>query len=607
MPLQGVAAAPLGGGHIHYHWPIALEDRLLRRAHSMPAGDLAPIMREDQEVRQLLQPLRQAPAAAVDPRLGELDERRACRRPQRQTRQRLDGLPLEDLARLLREHGLPRLGSPEDRRTAERALPLPEWSAAEGGPLRVPRVDGFLERCTWSELVNTLQDTARRHLQVLRGLGEETPEALREVRAWEYFESVCDSLFRARLRGSGAAAVPETDSSSWPGDIGNNSLVAWRVGSLCAELGLLAHWEEVLRRLGRGSTLFLTALPVPHLSDELQVVTRLVPSYTVMSAVVQTSANLEVPLWGCDVLYVAGEHGRGLPGLRFAHVPRMPLAVLNICRSEALGRRLLSSGVQHVVCWPAEVHDHEATEFGIALVRRLFEDNIAEAFSKAVAGVCLAERAPRLLVQPSQIPQSLGAGTRGVVLAAKYQSNSGPLKYAGKTAQVLFHTAANGWVRVNVGGSIISWRMGHWHHSGGPAVQARRAPVLAQTHVRAPVVLVQDGRRPRLRRGFAYESLDDIFAGGGGLASGGGAPHLVPVAASRVCTGFSVPAGSKLRRALHFEAAEEGEMHRGRGVVLVTAQPKPPRRRWRGLVIVQPKPRRPRWIKGLFSREVLTA
>ena len=55
----------------------------------------------------------------------------------------------------------------------------------------------------------------------------------------------------------------------------------------------------------------------------------------------------------------------------------MPLAVFNICRSEALGRRLLREGVQHVVCWPAEVYDREAMEFGIALVRCLLEDNIA--------------------------------------------------------------------------------------------------------------------------------------------------------------------------------------------------------------------------------------
>jgi len=578
----------------------------------VPAGDIAPVMREDQEVQQLLRWARRQPQA-YRPGGAEREERSACRRPQRHTRQRIHGLALEDLSRLARELGLRRLGCPEDRHMAGRALPLPE-GLAEGGPLQVPGLH-FLERLTWSELVNILQDTARQRLRDLRDLGDESLEGRRELQAWEYFESVCESLFQARLRGSGASSMPELGPSSWSGGPCSKSLASWRVGRLCAENGLLVCWEEVLRRLGRGATLFLTALPVPLLSEELQMVSQLVPCCTVMSAVVHSSASLEVPLLGCDVLYVAGEHGRGLPGLRFAHIPRMILAVLNMCRSEALARRLLSSGVQHVVCWPADVHDQEATEFGLAFVHCLFEHDIAEAFAKAVSGVCLAERAPRLLVQPCQIPPAMGAGTAGVVLACHGQGASGPVKYAGQTAQVFFHTAANGWVRVSVSGNVISWRMGHWHLSGGQGeghddsaltgaqVQSKSEAKKCFMRPVPSVILIREDR-PRLRRGLARESLDEIIQAVCEQASGVRAPAQ-PALAAHVCTEFSGPARLTLRGALHLEAMEEGGLHSGKGVVLIAEQPKPHRKKWRrGLVRVQPKPRRPRWIKGL-GREAL--
>ena len=48
------------------------------------------------------------------------------------------------------------------------------------------------------------------------------------------------------------------------------------------------------------------------------------------------------------------EHRRDMSNLR--------LAILNMCRSEKIAKRLITYGVGHVVCWPADVHDDEAGE-----------------------------------------------------------------------------------------------------------------------------------------------------------------------------------------------------------------------------------------------------
>jgi len=462
MPLQE------SGGFVHYHWPVSLQVRITRRARSAPAGPALESARGEREAtRRMLHGRRCADAhcggCAVLRPWDEREERAACRRPQRNSREALDRLGLPELSLIAREYGLRRLRCQEDLQAADGALPLVGRPAAPGW---ASRVHGFLDRLTWTELINTLQETARRRLHRLRDLRDHSPAGLRELTSWEYFECVCGVLFESRLRGRGPPGSCDAEG---------NSVMAWRMRRLCTEQGLLSCWEEVLRRLGCGWLLFCTALPMPHLSDELRRVTQMVPHYRVLPGTRADKAVLERSLYGCDVLYVAGGHGREPRGLRLCNVRGLPLAILNMCRTELLARHLLHRGVRYVAYWPAEVHDREAVEFGVEFVRSLFRHSIQEAFSRATACVCRAERPPKLLAWQLQVPRPLIPADAGlVVLERRGHYASGAADFAGKIAQVLSHTALNGWVRVCVGAEVISWRVGHWRVPRGGS---RKLPV----------------------------------------------------------------------------------------------------------------------------------
>jgi len=194
---------------------------------------------------------------------------------------------------------------------------------------------------------------------------------------------------------------------------------------------------------------------------------------------------------------------------------------------------LLSKGVRHVVCWPSEVHDFEAASFGIRLTTLLLERNIAEAFGRAAEGVGHSERAPKLLVQ-SVAPQAVRRlaslwvvlerrGKTETKTETKIRQHRSCTSILGKEAKVLPHTAVNGWVRVEVGGRAVAWRVGHWRLRG-PAdteqeVKIRSVSGLPPAGKQKAVPREASGKplevlppspptRPSLKRSLALDSLE---------------------------------------------------------------------------------------------------
>jgi len=209
---------------------------------------------------------------------------------------------------------------------------------------------------------------------------------------------------------------------------------------------------------------------VPLLCDELKKVGQLVSRCHFASANARKS-ELNRLLQNCDVLYVGGKHDQSLTRLKQLDVLDVTLAILNVCCSEKLARHLISKGVRAVTYWPTFVHDAEAVNFGIAFVRHLFGNRIEEAFHKAKQSVAVSERAPRLLSSRQQVPEQLRAvdvilelhHPAQVPLKSDSKQRRCKLAHVGKRARILPHTVMNGWVKVQMGDEVTSWRVGHWH------------------------------------------------------------------------------------------------------------------------------------------------
>lgn len=223
-------------------------------------------------------------------------------------------------------------------------------------------------------------------------------------------------------------------------------------------------WDEVMRRLGCGDMLFVTARPAPMLDEEIKHIQEIV-GHCHVASVYTEKYDLERLLFCCDVLYVGGMHDQALSCIEKLGTLKLSLAILNVCRSEKLAKHLLSQGVGLVSYWPAAVHDAEAVAFGISFVQNLFRLNIAEAFAEAVRKLPVSERAPRLLSRTGRDKQRHHFPVGDVILESR-GSNSGKPSYAEHVAQILRHTAFKGWVKVHVAGEVINWRVGHWRMAG---------------------------------------------------------------------------------------------------------------------------------------------
>jgi len=412
---------------------------------------------------------------------------------------------------------LPLLAVAADRALAEQALPRapggPNGERCRRRPLSIAH--GYLLSLSWAELLHRLQVTAQRHFDDMsptdNPFGRE---------AWAYFLQVCSALSVAHLRG-------DTGRPCSNGLVLGGRLASLHLGHLCRRGTAAACWAEVMRRLGRHSLLLVRVKATPCLADEVRQVTSLVPGSAVCS-LTSVGSRLEDLASSAEVLYVAGRHARELgAALERCCLVGIGLAVLNICRSEVVGRRLLTKGVQHVVCWPSEVHDSEAAAFGTRLVSLLLDKTISEAFDNAVADVGHSERAPKLLIQSLPLQEIRRSTSLWVVLEHRGKARNRSNKPILGRAKVLPHTAVNGWVRVEVGGRAMAWRVGHWRLIGqaeadpGPALVVprqgdRRSPAgsaMAVVHMAAAAskVLTASSARPSLKRSLALDSLSCLL------------------------------------------------------------------------------------------------
>jgi len=341
----------------------------------------------------------------------------------------------EELNRIARVHGLNKLCCREDRQMAERLLPMTR-------PGR-QRFDNFFEALSWDQLIGHLHEYAKK-------LSNSDPNDLEAA----YFERVCNILSTSQLRDSGLC-----EPSLGDGD----SVMAWRMGWICAKHGLAAWWNKVELRLGCGTLVFLVGRAAPYLHDELSKVTQQVPYFEVGSTE-SSSAELQGLLGHCDVLYIAGKHDKSLARLQQLDVSHVTLVVLNVCTSGKLAKEFVARGVRQVVYWPTFVHDVEAVNFGVAFVGYLFEDCIEDAFSRAKQIIGVAERGPCLLslntsvnvkLQPIDVILEHRKAPQKAKMRSKFQ-------HVGKQARVLPHTVLNGWVQVSIDELVIPWRVGHW-------------------------------------------------------------------------------------------------------------------------------------------------
>lgn len=378
--------------------------------------------------------------------------------PQKASRHLLRELSVDELAGIARTYGLGKLCCREDQQAAARLLPAS--TAVEAAKLR--KVDKLLQELTWQQLIALLRSLARRRM------GTAHTDA-----GSEYFEWVCNILLTSQLRDAALCGPVLGDS---------DSVMAWRMCRICAKHGLMPWWDTVQSRLGGGELVFLTCQPVPLLCDELTKVGQLVGNCQVASAHAHMS-ELKQLLQNCDVLYVGGKHDKSLSHLNQLEAANVTLAILNVCCSEKLAKHLIGKGVRHVAYWPTSVHDPEAVNFGLTFLHNLFEHRIVEAFHKARQVVSESERAPRLLSN-EQVRERLCS--MDVILEQHKASHSpttcaskcrqGRSAYVGRHARVLSHTVMNGWVKVQIGDVITSWRVGHWREVAASAPAGKVMP-----------------------------------------------------------------------------------------------------------------------------------
>jgi len=376
------------------------------------------------------------------------------RRPEKRTRKLMEKLSISEVTAIAYAYGPELLCGREDRAVAERLLPIPSPSAGSQRSRRQKRViHSFLSGLSWNELIDALRHIASKRLTDLetsRAAADERDKAKLDskVASWRYFEDVCVTLLRSHLR--------DMASGSPVGAFDGSCSVTWRMGNLCKQLGVYSLWQDVTRRSGHGRTIVLLSRQVPRLEEELRRLQDCVPQCWVIRSRAISAAKLTQVLSDCEVLYIAGKHDHTLAKVveQSCVTQSVSLAILNTCRSERLARRLLVKGVQHVICWPADVHDEDAARFGATLVSCLLESSIDDSFARASLGVRSSERQPLLL------KQSATTQTTRVILERR--GHSGSQSHHGMPATVLLHTASNGWVHVRVGSDRISWRLGHW-------------------------------------------------------------------------------------------------------------------------------------------------
>jgi len=396
----------------------------------------------------------------------------------------LGELGIQELSYVARHIGLPKLSCYEDRQLALQMLP-------SGSDLQSKRKDDiirFYETLSWNELIRSIGELANKRLQ-----DSDTTKGRAKRSSWEYLSKVCELLLQSQLRDQDSGRMPSIDGT----------LTLWRMNRICKLNGLSSWWEVVVSRFGRGNTAVLVARQAPWVLDEVREVSRLVPACRLLPKLsCVSSCDLKCYLEGCDVLYIAGKYDNILSRLQ-AHVSiDIELAILNVCRSQTLAMHLLAAGVRHVVCWPADVHDRVAFDFGVSFVRFLFESSIEEAFARAKLCVSASERPPRLLdVVMRDKPPRFDRDTLEAKVVLERRGHQASIRRldpcVGTLASVLHHTALNGWVKVVLqSGKLISWRQGHW----SVLTRGRR-----------------DASSPRkkIRRSFGRESLfEDSLASG---------------------------------------------------------------------------------------------
>jgi len=363
----------------------------------------------------------------------------AYRRPQKATRERLEQLSVAELAGLLHEYGLPKLCCEEDYRLAESSLPCLGPSLAEKRQIFAD----YLERLSWRQLLLLVRECLDR--------GPRRHGNVSEVLMADYLSQVCANLEQGHLRD-----VPQSKQ---------DSVLSWRMRNSCVNLGLSCLWDEMSFRLNRNELIVATCGCETTLLQQEEIAKLRI---CVEDCRVQPLDNLlkdPLSLNRAAVLYVTGHYGGEALEFDRLNFTNVWLVVLNMCKTETLAKRVLQQGAAHVICWPAQVPDSIALDFGVALISETFQSSIIESFSQALEVLPSSSRQPKLLLRSSDRPvPPLEEKPEHVVLHLRDVGSSANSKtvYKGKKAQVLWHTSVNGWVLVAVDSEVIKWRVGQW-------------------------------------------------------------------------------------------------------------------------------------------------
>lgn len=355
-------------------------------------------------------------------------------RPQKDTRLKLQRLDVPELAGVLRDFGLPQICCEEDRRLAEALLPL-------AGAQDVTIFPDFLKKFTWHQLLSLVQQT-------LSARGRDGTEELMAT----YLSCACESLQQEHLRDTAQAR--------------QDSVLPWRMRHCCIIFGLSAYWEEISLRLNRNMLLVATCGSESTLlrKEEIRRLQNLVEDCQITP--LDDIATEPQRLDNVAVLYVTGHYDGSPSSFKQADLSNVWLVILNMCRTETLAKHLIQQGALHVVCWPAQVPDGIAADFGVAMISEASTCSIAEAFRKALEVMPPSERMPKLLVRSSDNTASPGSDQPEFVVLELPDAGSSVKQaksaYEGAQGKVLWHTKVNGWVMVVIGKDTVKWRVGNW-------------------------------------------------------------------------------------------------------------------------------------------------
>lgn len=289
------------------------------------------------------------------------------RLPKKWTREQLAELSMQDLCRVLRSYGMPKLCCEEDRRLVDALLPLLASDALNSGAtLPGP----YLRSLSWQELIYIVRWRARLH-----AAGDDCDVAA-------YLDWICVTLQQAHLR----TQVHEH---------AQKSVLPWRMHYCCTHLGIVDEWHEVDRRLDKNELVIATCSKSMLLREEMRRLFSLVVACRVVpfNALIEGKQSLE----SAAVLYVTGHHSEECVSLNKLDASGVWLILLNMCFTQTLARKLLSRGAINVVYWPSVVPDGVAIDFGVSMVGKLSTCSIQDAFFFARSLIAGCEQHPILL------------------------------------------------------------------------------------------------------------------------------------------------------------------------------------------------------------------